>query len=324
MCTHLIPALRQVRTASGSERLYDQVRSLPLAVLTLIVLLCFGCQQPKPGQAPAGRTFRDELNRPVTLNQTPQRIISLAPNVTEMLFALGLGDRIVGVTSYCDFPAEAKTKEKVGDTLQPNLERLITLRPDLVVVTTASQVEQLTRQLDQLGIPLYVTNPRSVRDVAVSLRHLGEVTGATTQAETLATSLEQRIEQVEHRVANQPKPRMLFVLQLAPLITTGRNTFLNDLITRAGGVSISSEESADYPQFSREAVVARAPEIIVAPALHGDGAIRKSDLQQAFPTTPAARNHRLVLINPDLTSRPGPRLVDGLEQLARALHPEKQ
>lgn len=292
-------------------------------VTVALALCCFSCHSPQPIQVPAGTFVFDELNRPVMLAHPPQRIISLAPNVTELLFALGLGDRVVGVTSYCDYPPEAKTKEKVGDTLQPNLERLIALKPDLVVITTASQVERLAQQLDQLHIPLYVTNPRTVRDVAASVRHLGLATSTSATAEVLAANLEQRIEQVERRVANQPKPRVLFVLQLAPLITAGRNTFLNDLITSAGGVSISGEESADYPQFSREAVIARAPEIIIAPAFHGDGAISEAALEQAFPTTPAVRNHRLVRINPDLTSRPGPRLVDGLEQLAQALHPEK-
>jgi iron complex transport system substrate-binding protein len=299
--------------------------SLWLICLALWVC-CASCRPapatPQPLAADARHSFTDELNRQVSVTANPQRIISLAPNVTELLFALGLGDRIAGVTTYCDFPPAAKTKEKVGDTLQPNLERLIALKPDLIVATTASQVERLTQQLDQLGIPLYVTNPRTVRDVAASLRKLGEVTGVQPQAAALAATLEQRIEQVERRVANQPKPRVLFVLQLAPLITAGRNTFLNDLITRAGGVSISGEENADYPQFSREAVVARAPEIIIAPALHGAGSISEAALQQAFPTTPAVRNQRLVLIDPDLTSRPGPRLVDGLEKLAQALHPE--
>lgn len=292
-------------------------------VIVLLTLLSASCHSSKPIQVPAGTFVFDELKRSVILAHPPQRLISLAPNVTELLFALGLGDRVVGVTSYCDYPPEAKTKEKVGDTLQPNLERLIALKPDLVVVTTASQVERLAQQLDQLGIPLYVTNPRTVRDVPASIRHLGIATGTSATAETLAASLEQRIEQVERRVSTQPKPRVLFVLQLTPLITAGRNTFLNDLITRAGGVSISGEESADYPQFSREAAIARAPEIITAPAFHGAGAISETALEQAFPTTPAVRNHRLVQINPDLTSRPGPRLVDGLEQLAQALHPEK-
>jgi iron complex transport system substrate-binding protein len=289
----------------------------------LLALLCVSvsCRQPAPTGSTARHTFTDELNRSVAIVENPQRIISLAPNLTEILFALGLGDRVAAVTSFCDFPPEAKTKERIGDTLQPNLERIIALRPELVVVTTASQVERLTRQLDQLNIPLYATNPRTVRDVPRSIRHLGEVTGATTQAVELAAKLEDRIRQVEARVAGQPRPRVLFVLQLGPLITVGRATFINDLITLAGGESISGDQTTEYPQFSRETAVARAPEVILAPLIHGSGAIDEVELRSAFAATPAVRNQRLVRINPDLTSRPGPRLIDGLEELAEALHP---
>jgi iron complex transport system substrate-binding protein len=288
--------------------------------LLALLCVCLSCRQPSPQSTGARLTFTDELNRPVAIAQNPQRIISLAPNITEMLFALGLGERVVAVTSFCDFPPEAKNKEKIGDTLQPNLERIIALRPDLVVITTASQVERLTRQLDQLSIPVYVTNPRTVRDVLRSIRHLGEATGTKAQAEELAAKLEERIRQVEARVANQTKPRVLFVLQLGPLITAGRNTFINDLIILAGGESISGAETTEYPQFSLETAVARAPEVIIAPLMHGSGAIEEAELRRAFATTPAVRQERLVRISPDLTSRPGPRLIDGLEQLAQALH----
>jgi iron complex transport system substrate-binding protein len=240
-------------------------------VLFALLCACVSCRQTSSnssgsiGGIGARQTVTDELNRSVAIIQNPQRIISLAPNITEMLFALGLGERVVAVTSYCDFPPEAKTKEKIGDTLQPNLERIIALRPDLVVVSTASQVERLTRQLDQLGIPVYATNPRTVRDVLRSIRHLGEATGVVTQAQALATALEERIHRVEVRVADQPKPRVLFVLQLGPLITVGRDTFINDLITLAGGESISGDQSTEYPQFSLETAMARAPEVIIAP-----------------------------------------------------------
>lgn len=294
-----------------------------LCVCVISLLSNFGCRSATPANQTVRHLFTDELNRTVAVSDNPQRLISLAPNVTEMLFALGLGERVVAVTSYCDFPPAAKAKENIGDTLHPNLERIIALKPNLVIATTASQVERLTRQLDQLNIPLYVTNPRSVGDVAVALRHLGEVTGAQTTGQTLADKLAARIQAVEARNAGLPKPRVLFVLQLAPLITVGRNTFIQDLITLAGGVSISGEERADYPQFSREAVIARAPEFIIAPARHGDGAIEDQDLQRVFAATPAVRNQHIVRIDPDLTNRPGPRLIDGLEELARALHPQK-
>jgi iron complex transport system substrate-binding protein len=304
--------------------MYSRIQHFQQWLVCVALLIgCASCRHTSPPKQSMRFTVTDEIHRTVAVRENPQRLISLAPNVTEMLFALGLGDRVIAVTSYCDFPAAAKTKEKIGDTLQPNLERIIALRPDLVIATTASQVERLTRQLDQLNIPLYITNPRSVRDVAISLRHLGEVTGTQSVAQPLADQLFTRIQAVETRHAGLPKPPVLFVLQLTPLITVGRNTFIHDLITLAGGASISGEESADYPQFSREAVIARAPEFIVAPEMHGEGAIGEKELREAFATTPAVRNQRIVRISPDLTSRPGPRLIDGLEQLANALHPQK-
>lgn len=269
------------------------------------------------------RKFTDGIGRVVSISPDPQRIISLAPNVTEILFSLGLGDRVVGVTSYCDFPEAAKAREKVGDTLHPNLERIIALKPDLVVVSTSSQLENLTRKLDQLSIPVYVTNPRAAREVIVSIRRLGEATGATARAAQLAGEMESRISAVEARVKDLPRPRVFYVLQTGPLITAGRNTFINDLINIAGGKSISGDETADYPQFSQETVIARAPEIIVAPSSHGTELVNESELRRGFATTPAIRSNRIVWINPDMVDRPGPRIVEGLEQLARGLHPSQ-
>jgi iron complex transport system substrate-binding protein len=297
-------------------------------IFTLAALLLFaGCKRAgvpaqKYGEAER-RNFTDGLGRAVSISTNPQRIISLAPNVTEILFALGLESRVAGVTSYCDFPEAAKAKEKIGDTLQPNLEKIISLKPDLVAVSTSSQLENLTQRLDQLAIPVYITNPRSVRDVAASIRSLGEVTGTVDRARVLAAEMESRIDAVERRVRDLPRPGVLYVLQTAPLITAGRDTFINDLINIAGGKSISGEETAEYPQFSRETVVARAPEVIVAPSIHGAELVKEPDLRRDFATTPAIRSNRIVWVSPDLVDRPGPRIVEGLEQLAKGLHPNE-
>ena len=295
------------------------------ATATILFVLCFGlscAQRRRDIEATERRNLIDALGRKVAVKANPQRIISLAPNVTEILFALGLGERVVGVTSYCDYPEAAKTKEKVGDTLNPDLERIIALKPDLVVITTASQLEKLTSKLDELGIPVYITNPRTVREVVSSISDLGEVTGAKHQAAEISAQMEQRINKVEKRVSVLPKLRVFYVLQTGPLITAGRKTFINDLIDLAGGRSISGEETADYPQFSRETVVARAPAVIVIPASHGSEFVREADLRRDFATTPAIRFNRIVRVNPDWVDRPGPRIVDGLEQLAKGLHPE--
>lgn len=286
--------------------------------------LCLtACASPRPAGNPAQtRAVTDELGRGINLNFPPRRIISLAPSVTEVLFTLGLGDRVVGVTSYCDFPPEAKTKEKVGDTLHPNLERILTLKPDLVIITTASQLETLMQQLGQLNIPIYVTNPRTVGEVITSIRKIGDATGASAKAKEVADEMERRVSEVEHRVKGLPKPRVLYVLQTAPLITAGRNTFINDLINLAGGSSVSGDETADYPQLSRETAIASAPEVIIAPESHGTELVKEQDLRRDFAVTPAVKNYRIVRVNPDWTDRPGPRIVEGLEQLAQGMHPQ--
>jgi iron complex transport system substrate-binding protein len=294
------------------------------AALLLLAALLFGaCSAPPPDARPepARREFTDGIGRRVAVRPDPRRIVSLAPNLTEILFAFGLDDRVAGVTSYCDFPEAARAKEKIGDTLHPNLERIIAIQPDLVLISTSSQLEPLTRRLDQLSIPVFVTNPRNLREIIASIRLLGEVTGATARAGEIAGEMERRIAGVQARVQSAPAPRVLYVLQTGPLITAGRDTFINDLIRLAGGVSISGEETADYPQFSRETAAARAPQVIVAPAIHGADLVREADLRRDFASTPAIRDNRIVRVNPDWVDRPGPRIVEGLEQLARGLHP---
>lgn len=281
------------------------------------------CRANPETQATALRSFTDELEREIKIAFPPQRIISLAPSVTETLFALGLGDKLIGVTAYCDFPEAAKAKEKVGDTLNPNPERLIALKPDLVVITTSSQLEKLVRQLGELKIPVYVTDPRSVSGVLTSIRKLGEATGTTAEADKIIAQMQTQIADVEIRTKPLSKPRVLYVLQTAPLITAGRNTFINDLMRLAGGESITGDEPADYPQLSRETAIARAPEVIVAPASHGTELVRETDLRRDFAATPAIKANRIVWVNPDLVDRPGPRIVDGLKQLANGLHAGK-
>lgn len=298
-------------------------RSIYLAGVLVFVGLATGCgiREATPATSPS-RSFTDGLGRVVSVSPRPQRIVSLAPNLTEILFALGLDREIAGVTSYCDYPPEAAAKEKVGDTITPNLERIVALKPDLVVVTTSSQLEALTRQLDRLGIPVFVTDPRTIREIIATIRQLGDVAGQPERAAELAEEMERRLAAVERRVRDLPRVRTLYLLQMNPLIGAGRKTFLNDLITLAGGESISGNEETDYPQFSRETVIARAPEVILFPTRHGGDSVNVEELRRVFATTPAVRFNRLSGVNPDWMDRPGPRIIEGLEQMAQALHPE--
>ncbi len=293
-----------------------------LVVLLLGLTACRSIGPMPPQQEPRQLIERtDGLGRQVKIAAQPLRIISLAPNITEILFALQLDARIVGVTSYCDHPAAATGVEKVGDTITPNREKIIGLRPDLVIVSTSSQLETLTNQLDRLAIPVYVTNSQSLAEILTTIRAVGEITGTADRAEVLATEMEERIRRVEERVARLPRVRVLYLLQMDPLISAGRKTYLNDLITLAGGESITGQEESDYPQFSLETVIARAPEVILVPDRHGSAVIDEQRLRRSLGITPAVRNGRLVRINPDWADRPGPRVVEALEQFAQALHP---
>lgn len=301
-------------------------KGLLIVVCLLVIgpLLIGGCggRGPRVDRPSTSRqTITDGMGREVTLPTAPERIVSLAPNITEILFALGVGEKVVGVTSYCDYPAEATTREKVGDTLSPNLERIVARRPDLVIVSTASQLESLTQRLTTLSIPVFVCHSRTIEEILDSVRQLGEVTGRSEAGAKLVREMRERIERVETRVARLPQIRVLYVLQTQPLISVGRDTYLNDLIRLAGGESITASE-VGYPQFSRETVLARAPEVILFPASHGNDQVEATAIRQLLTATPAIRTNRLVRIDPDWANRPGPRIVEALEQFAQAIHPE--
>jgi iron complex transport system substrate-binding protein len=294
---------------------YNFVIRIAISLLLATAVGLLSACSSKRTQPTASRAFTDEIGRQIVVATRPERIVSLAPSVTETLFALGLGDRIVGVTSFCDYPPEAQLKEKVGDTMRPSIEKIVALDPDLVVASTASQLEQFVRNLDQVGIPIYVSNPQNIDGVLSSIDRIGELTDATSRASALTEELRGRIKAVETRVARAARPRVFLILGREPLITAGGDTFISDIIARAGGRSISANEKADYPQYSLETVVAQRPEVI----LIQDG---ERELPGRLKQTPAAREGRVYHFDDGVLLRPGPRIVDGLEQMAAKLHPE--
>jgi iron complex transport system substrate-binding protein len=295
------------------SQLKTQTRWFACIAGALLLSLCAACGA-KPEPTPNLKTYTDELGRTVQIVQAPERIISLAPSVTETLFALGLGERVVGVTTYCDYPPEAKTKVNIGDTQRPSLEKIVALKPDLVIASTSSQLESFVRSIEAAKIPIYVSNPRNLEETLTSIQTIGDIAGAGEKAQALVAALRARIEAVQVRAASREKPKVFLVLGAEPLITVGGKTFINDLISRAGGLSISADESSDYPQYSFETVIVRRPEIIFLQA--GD-----DKLPERLQQTPAALQGRVYHMDDDLLLRPGPRIVDGLEQLAAKIHP---
>lgn len=300
-----------------------RVLRVVIAVITCAIALG-GCHRLASGPTSTieKAIYTDELGRKVEIAPHPQRIVSLAPSLTETLFAVGAGKQIVGVTSYCDYPEDAKRIERVGDTLNPNIERLASLRPDLVLITTSSQLEQFARKLDSLGIPLYVIDPKSIDEVAKSAEEIGKVTGHAGEGAAVASKMRERTEEIARRVRNLPKKRVFFIVGMEPLFTIGRDAFLTDMIDRAGGDSITKNVAPAWPQYSREAVIAGAPGVIIAGGSTPAFEKVTDTWTEMFAATPAGRHGDIYRVNNDLVQRPAPRIVDGLELLARILHPE--
>ena len=267
------------------------------------------------------REVTDEAGRRVRLPLKIDRIISLAPNLTEIVYAVGAGDQLVGDTEYCDYPDEAKKVAKIGDTMHPSVERIISLKPQIVLVSTASQLEAFTKQLDQQQIAVYVTNPQSLDDIFRSIQTLGDLFGKPNRAAKLIADLRRRADAAE-AATKQTKPvKVFYQLSGEPLYTIGRESYLTDLVRRAGGISATADVPGAFPRFSDEAALAAKPEAIILPT---GGSMGTANAKIAAPlkNSPAALNNRIYKINDDYLSRPGPRLIEGLEEMARALHPE--
>lgn len=272
--------------------------------------------------ADASITVRDLLGRDVTLPAAPVRIVSLVPSATEILFALGADDRLVGVTRFCDFPDAARKKASVGDMLAPSLETIAALKPDLVIATDEGNREETFTHLRRLGIPIFLVHAQRVADATVVIGRIGELTGRRDAARTLVRTMEERIAVLTRAVAPFRRPRVLYAVWPEPLIVPGRRAIVTELIALAGGESITAADGEDYPRFSLEAAVARNPEVIII-ATHGAGTPPGAKEKfERFASLAAVRSGRVHAVNGDLMHRYTPRLVEGLELLVRAIHPE--
>lgn len=293
-----------------------------MLVLICLLLAC-ACNFRGPArEGPiATREITDDAGRRVPFPTRVDRVISLAPNLTEIVFAVGGGDRLVGNTTYCDYPAEAKTIAKVGDSLQPSLERIIALRPQVVLISTASQLEVFTQQLHDRNIAVFVTDPHDLEGVLRSIEQVGQILGQTEQAGQLVKRLRDRMTAVEQAVQKTKPLRVFYQTSAEPLYTIGKDAYVTDLIRRAGGVSVTADVPGAWPRYSNESALAANPEAIILPTGGSMGAANSS-VTEALRKSPAALAGRVYKINDDYLARPGPRLIDGLEAMARALHPE--
>jgi iron complex transport system substrate-binding protein len=304
-------------------------------LLTRAVLVCAGfvllpaakvaaqASSPGPLVPPAMHEVTDGYGRTVRIPVNPSRIISLAPSLTETVYALGLEDRLVGDTDYCDYPPDAQKKPKVGGVINPNLEQIAALHPDLVLLTKEGNLLETVRALDTLGIPTYATDARTIEQIISSTQKLADVLDVSEEGKALTTGLQQRLSALQAKLSGVPPRRVLFIVWPEPLMSVGKNTFVADALRRSGAISIV-DSNQDWPQVSLEEVARLQPEDLVFAPSHSGAAGNDFEAvahRPGWEVLDAVRNRRYVVASEAIV-RPAPRIVSVIEDLAHQLHPE--
>lgn len=297
-----------------------------LGLLVLVVLIITSCSSGGGSSGQSAIELTDQLGRVVKLDKMPQRIISLAPQNTEILFALGLGDKVVGVTTYCNFPPEAQEKPKIGGFSTVDVEKVVSLSPDLVVAALIHEKETIS-QLESHGLKVLALAPKTLSEVTQAIELVGKATGTETQARRVVEDMETRMATVARLVAGlsaEGRPRVFYVVWHDPLMTAGGDTTQSELIDLAGGRNIFDDLSK-YPTVDLEALLERQPQVIIAGSGHGSAQNSPLEWAKSEPrlkNTEALIQNRVFGIDADIVSRAGPRIVDGLEEMLRLIHPE--
>jgi len=304
------------------KRYCKQIYSRGINILLVILTVAFvvtGCS-PSEQIPPKPECIFDDSPEPrlICFNETPERIISLAPSNTEILFALGLGDKVVGVTDWCDYPPEALEKEKVGGPWTPDVEKILALQPDLILASDTNPFDIITN-LEGLGLTVFGIKSIDLDDVQNDIRTVGEITDKEVEAQALTSEMTEGIQAVTDVTSELEERPKVFYLIDQYLWTVGQGTFIHELIVKGGGVNIC-QNITGYAMITIEEVIARNPEVIITSSWPGvyEWAMNETSLN----STDARQNNRVFVCDDNLAQRPGPRLVDGLEWFAYFIHPE--
>ncbi len=308
-----------------------------MIMLFTLALILGGCGQTAvpEGEEPAADLIQaeaegplvviDQMGREVVIDGIPQRLISLSPSNTEIAFALGLSERIVGVTEYCNYPPEAQEKELIGGFATPNIERIVELEPDLVLASTIH--EEAVTQFEALGITVLVIESATLTELYTSISLMAELTGVSGAGEALIASMQSRIGAVEEQVASIPEAervKVYYEVYSDPLMSAGKQTFINEIITLAGGINIFADIDESYPQISAEVVAERQPQVILYPDYHGTAEFVLESMvdRPGWSSIPAVADGKVYAASDDAFARPGPRVVEAVEEAARLFYPQ--
>jgi iron complex transport system substrate-binding protein len=298
----------------GKSMVFISLFLIPLLFLVLSFSISYS----------ATKTFKDEVGREAIFLFPPKRIVSLAPNITEILFSLGLDEEIVGVSIHCNFPEKAKSKVRVGSYIRLDFEKITSLNPDLIIAAGAGNTRDMVDRLWKLGFPTYVIYPKNFNDILKNIAHIGQAVNREKEAKVIIDGMKKRSGRIIELTEGLPRPKVFIQIGDAPIVTVGKGSFADDLIRLAGGENIAGKEKEVYPRFGMEEILKRSPEVIVISSMNPKGDYQKIIQEWTrWKTIPAVKNGRIHLIDSDLLDRPSPRIIDGLEELASVLHPEK-
>jgi iron complex transport system substrate-binding protein len=269
------------------------------------------------------RIFTDEMGRQVKIPYPAKRIVSLAPSITEILFALGLDEEVAAITNFCDYPVAVLSKPRIGGFVNPDVEKIVSLKPDLIIGIRDGNRMDTVHRLNDSGFPVYLIDPKGFDGVMQTIKNIGDVVGREKESRKMIKEMVKKTENIMTLTQSLSRPKVFFQLGDAPMVTVGKGTLADDLIRLAGGKSISENESVSYPAYSIETVLLKAPEIIIMTSMDS----KKNSPQlvkkwESWKSIPAVRMNMIYVIDSNLVDRPTPRIGEGLEALVRIIHPE--
>ena len=299
-----------------------------LLIYSVLILLVFlGCASPQvstTNNPTTPITLTDQLGRTVTIDKIPQRIVSLSPSDTEILFALGLGDKVVGVTEYCDYPPEAKNIASIGGFSNPNIEQIVALSPDLILGDSI-QKDNIIPQLEAKGLTVFGIDPKNINEVLQSITLIGDITGAKDAATNLVSQMQSQINAIVNKtkdLTNEQKPGVYYIVWHEPIMVAGSATLEDELINLAGGINLGGNLGSYY-DLSLETILEANPDVLIISSDMGTDATLNYVLAESrLNETSALQNNRVYGVDTNLSGRTGPRIVQGLLEFARCIHPE--
>jgi iron complex transport system substrate-binding protein len=286
----------------------------------LLTFLLFFLHIPAQGQE---GLFTDEIGRKVRIPNSPKRIVSMAPNLTEILFTLGLREEIVGVTDFCDYPEAALTKQRIGGFINPSIEKIVSLKPDLILGIRDGNRMDTIHRLSDLGFPVYVADPAGFDGILKTIENIGKVVRRREKSAEIVRKITKKKEAVVRLTQSLPRRKVFFQVGFSPIVTVGRGSLGDDLIRLAGGRSISENESGSYPVYGIETILSKMPEVIILSSMDSKrDYLNLIRMWQSWKELPAVKMNAIYVIDSNLVDRPTPRVVEGLEAMARMIHPE--